>query len=224
MISFTEKSRAEAFRYMGIKGDIPENIRAAAHECEGLLGAAAVPKYHWTYADISENTGDRVTLSGHRLTLSGKDICSHLSGCFGAALMCVTLGEGVDRLLRTLQAQDMAKALAADALASAAVETVCDEAEEVIRERFPGEYFTWRFSPGYGDLPLECQGDFLAAVDAMRRVGVCLSPGGLLTPTKSVTAVVGISHDEISRKRRGCVSCTMKDRCAFRKNGGHCNG
>lgn len=224
MINFTEKSRREAFRYMGLSGDIPENIVKIAGECEGLLKSAAAPKYHWTYADISENTGDRVTLLGHRLILSGRDICGHLSSCFGAALMCVTLGEGVDRLLRTLQAQDMAKALAADALASAAVEMVCDEAEGVIRERFPGEQFTWRFSPGYGDLPLECQGDFLAAVDAMRRVGVCLSPGGLLTPTKSVTAVVGISHDELPRKRRGCNSCSMRDRCAFRKNGGHCNG
>lgn len=224
MINFTEQSRNDAFRYMGITGVIPGNIRDIAAECEEMISAAAAPGYHWIYADISENSGEEICLSGYTLTLSGRDICTHLSGCFGTALMCATLGEGVDRLLRTLQAQDMAKALAADALASAAVETVCDEAENAIRERFPGRHFTWRFSPGYGDFPLSCQGDFLAAVNAMRTVGVCLSPGGLLTPTKSVTAAVGISETEIPRKRRGCNNCSLKNNCAFRKNGGHCNG
>lgn len=223
-MKLTDINRAEAFRYMGLRGEIPENIVTLADECESRLIAAASPKFYWIYADIADISEENVTLAGHKLVLRGKDISEHLNGCFGTALLCATLGDGVDKLLRTVQTEDMAKALTADALASAAVEQVCDIAEKEIGERFAGKFTTWRFSPGYGDFPLECQGDFLAAVNAMRTVGVCVTGGGLLTPTKSVTAVIGISENPIPQKRRGCGTCNMRDRCTFRKNGGHCNG
>ncbi len=220
----TEINRAEAFRYMGMQGKIPENMEKLADECESRLIAAASPKFHWVYAGIADISDSTVTLVEHKLILRGKDISEHLSGCFGTALLCATLGDGVDKLLRQLQTEDMTKALTADALASAAVEQVCDTAEKEIEERFADKFTTWRFSPGYGDFPLECQRDFLAAVNAMRTVGVCVNNGGLLTPTKSVTAVVGISDKPVPQKRRGCGTCKLRDKCNFRKNGGHCNG
>lgn len=221
-MKLTDINRAEAFRYMGIRGEIPENIMTLADECESRLVAAANPKFYWIYADISEISDDTVALSGHKLVLRGRDISAHLNGCYGTALLCATIGDGVDKLLRTVQAEDMAKALTADALASAAVEQVCDIAEKEIGERFAGKFTTWRFSPGYGDFPLECQGDFLSAVNAMRTVGVCVTDGGLLTPTKSVTAVIGISENPIPSKRRGCGTCNMREKCTFRKAGGKC--
>lgn len=222
MIELTDINRAEAFRYMGLRGEIPENIAMLADECESRLIAAAAPKFYWIYADIADISEETVTLTGHKLVLRGKDISEHLNGCFGTALLCATLGDGVDRLLRTVQTEDMAKALTADALASAAVEQVCDIAENEIGERFADKFTTWRFSPGYGDFPLECQGDFLTAVNAMRTVGVCINGGGLLTPTKSVTAVIGISEEPIPQKRRGCGTCTIREKCNFRKNGERC--
>jgi len=218
----TKINRAEAFRYMGMQGKIPENMEKLADECESRLIAAASPKFHWVYADIADVSEDAVTLSEHKLILRGKDISEHLSGCFGTALLCATVGDGVDKLLRTVQSEDMAKAVVCDALASAAVEQVCDIAEKKIGERFERKFTTWRFSPGYGDFPLECQGDFLAAVNAMRTVGVCVNDGGLLTPTKSVTAVIGVSEKPVPQKRRGCGTCKLRDKCNFRKNGERC--
>lgn len=218
----TKINRAEAFRYMGMQGKIPENMEKLADECESRLIAAASPKFHWVYADIADVSEDAVTLAEHKLILRGKDISEHLSGCFGTALLCATVGDGVDKLLRTVQSEDMAKAVVCDALASAAVEQVCDIAEKKIGERFESKFTTWRFSPGYGDFPLECQGDFLAAVNAMRIVGVCVNDGGLLTPTKSVTAVIGVSEKPVPQKRRGCGTCKLRDKCNFRKNGERC--
>ncbi|MDE5859160.1 MAG: hypothetical protein K2H23_02025 [Oscillospiraceae bacterium] len=222
MIELTKINRAEAFRYMGLRGEPPENISVMADECESRLLSAANPKFHWIYADIADISEETVTLAGHKLVRSGKDISAHLDGCFGTVLLCATLGDGVDKLLRTVQAEDMAKALTADAMASAAVEQVCDIAEKEIGERFAGKFTTWRFSPGYGDFPLECQGDFLAAVNAMRTMGVCVTDGGLLTPTKSVTAVIGISEKPVPQKRRGCGTCKIREKCDFRKNGERC--
>ncbi len=224
MIKLEKIDREEAFRYMGIKGEPPQSVVSAAEECERLLLECITPKFHWIFAEISEISGKGIAFSGHRLILSGNDIAGHLRGCSGAVLLCATLGEGADRLIRKFQAEDMARAVVTDSLASAAVEQICDIAEEEIRGRLKGKFLTWRFSPGYGDLPLECQGDLLAALNASRRAGIFLTDGGLLAPAKSVTAVIGISDDPIDLPRRGCGGCNMRDKCNFRKAGGRCNG
>lgn len=215
-------NREEAFRYMGIKGEPDPRTIAAAGECEQLLIEAADPKWSWVFAEIDQASSEGIFLKGHKLILRGKDIAGHLEGCFGAALLCATLGESVDKLLRKIQAEDMAKAVITDSMASAAIEQVCDAAEDEIRGRFKDKFMTWRFSPGYGDFPLETQKDFLTAVNASRTVGVFLTDGGLLAPTKSVTAVTGISDKPINSARKGCGSCNMKEKCTFRKTGGHC--
>ena len=215
-------NREEAFRYMGIKGEPNPQIVSAADECEQLLLKAAAPRWSWVFAEIDQASSEGISLQGHKLILSGNDIAGHLEGCFGAALLCATLGESVDKLLRKIQAEDMAKAVITDSMASAAIEQVCNAAEDEIRRRFQGKYMTWRFSPGYGDFPLETQKDFLTAVNASRTVGVFLTDGGLLTPTKSVTAVIGVSDKPINSARKGCGSCNMKEKCTFRKTGGHC--
>ena len=59
-----------------------------------------------------------------------------------------------------------------DALASAAIEEVCRIADEDIKGQIDGEFLTWRFSPGYGDFPLEIQKEFLEAVNAPKRIGL----------------------------------------------------
>ena len=48
-----------------------------------------------------------------------------------------------------------------------------------------------RFSPGYGDLPLALQREVFAALDCPRRIGLTLSDSLLMSPTKSVTALIG---------------------------------
>ena len=222
MAAFGKIDRAEAYRYMGIRGGADPNTEALADECESRLLLAANPKYCWTFAEISGASPDGITLSGHRLTLCGNDIAEHLSGCFGVILLCATLGTGADKLLRTIQAEDMAKALVCDALASAAVEQICENAETEILVRFPNRFATWRFSPGYGDLPLGTQKDFLAAANAQKAIGLCVNDGGILIPTKSVTAVIGLSETPVEQKKRGCGTCKMRERCAYRKTGGRC--
>lgn len=223
MINLKNIDREEAFRYMGIKGVPPETVISEAEYCEKLLLECISPKFHWTAAGISGHSENGIMLAGHKLILKGNDIAGHLNGCSGVILLCATLGTGTDKLIRKFQSEDMAKALITDSLASAAVEQVCDIAEDEIRGRFPGKFMTWRFSPGYGDFPLECQKDMLAALDASRRAGIFLTDGGLLTPTKSVTAVIGVSEDPINNSRKGCGSCNIRDKCNFRKTGGHCN-
>ncbi len=118
----------------------------------------------------------------------------------------------------------MERAVVYDAMASTAVEDLLDKIELEIAEREKGRYMTWRFSPGYGDLPIDCQGEFLEALDADRRVGVRLTPGMLLVPTKSVTAIIGLSDAPTEKKTGSCATCNMRETCAFRKTGERCGG
>lgn len=218
----TSINRAEAFRYLGIK-DTPDNATLQlADECEKMLLAEMIPKFCWSYAEIFKHSDTSVKLSGYTLSLDGNDISVHLDGCCGGVLLAATLGNSVDMLLRKTQAQDMAKAVILDAMASAAIEQVCDEAEKEIAEKMENKYFTWRFSPGYGDFPIEVQKDFLTALNAQKVIGLCASQSGMLTPTKSVTAVIGVHEKSVQQQKHSCESCNMRDRCNYRKTGGTC--
>ena len=56
----------------------------------------------------------------------------------------------------------------------------------------PGETLVKRYSPGYGDFPLEAQRELLALIDAPRKVGVWLTDSLLMVPSKSGSAMIGV--------------------------------
>ena len=96
-------------------------------------------------------------------------------------------------------------------------------AEKEIREKISKDNFmTWRFSPGYGDLPITIQREFVRVTDAEKRIGLTVNEGGILLPRKSVTAIIGLSKEPIPKQRRGCAYCNMNKTCQFRKGGTHC--
>ncbi len=215
-------NRAEALRYLS-GGDTPdEKLSALMDKCEKKLLNAISGKFTYRVFGIKSIAENTVILDNCALVMTGRDICAHLSGCRSAALMCATIGGEADRLIRTEQISDMAAAVITDAMASCAVEQVCDKAEEIIRGENPGMFMTWRFSAGYGDFPLSVQRLFLDVTDAGRSIGLFANENSVLTPKKSVTAVIGLSDMPIENKRRGCASCRMKNDCIFRKKGSRC--
>ena len=145
-----------------------------------------------------------------------------LKECDAAVLLVCTLGAGFDRMIREWETRDMARAAMMDACGSAWVEAVCDEAEKEIRGRFPDRFCTDRFSPGYGDLPLSLQADFLRATDAGRKLGITANESCLLLPCKSVTSVIGLSSRPKGAKIRGCAYCSLRESCEYRKRGELC--
>ena len=215
-------NKNEALRYMGYGDTSPdENILSMMNECEKALLAVIKPCCVYHVFDIEE-VGEGVAVCGTSLVLKGDAIREHLAGCCKVVLMAATLSAHADRVIRRYEATDMTRAVMADFLASAAVEQVCDAAEESIGDEFSSYYRTWRFSPGYGDLPLDIQGSFLDVLQAQKRIGLNATENNILTPRKSVTAVIGLSENEIQKGRQGCSACNMKDVCQFRKRGNHC--
>lgn len=202
---------------MGIKGEAEGLALDLLKRAETLVREAVVPRYTWRVCDILRSEEG---ISAGGIKLFGRDIYRHLEGCTRAVFLAATLTTSADGLIRRAQAEDMAFALAADSVCSAAIEQVCDRAQEEILQRLGAVYSTWRFSPGYGDFPLEIQAQFLRALNAQRGIGLTCTEEFLLNPTKSVTAVIGISEIPVSKGERGCAICSMREQCGMRKNGG----
>jgi cobalamin-dependent methionine synthase I len=71
------------------------------------------------------------------------------------------------------------------------VEAAADEAEK----RILGEgKHRARFSPGYADLPLSFTEEILRLTNAKRLMGITLSDTFLATPSKTVTAIIGLKE------------------------------
>lgn len=212
----------EVLRYLGAGGRDPGDLLPLAESCARELLAAARPR--WTWRAFGCRTGPQGVRLDCGFLLPGRDLAEHLLGCREAVLMAATLSPGVDALLRRTQLSDLSRSLVLESCATAAIEEVCDRAEEIIRGRYPGRGLTGRFSPGYGDLPVTVQGEFLALLDAPRRLGLCATASSILTPRKSVTAVIGVREAgaEGARNSRSCDSCSLRESCAYRRAGTRC--
>ncbi|MGN1134085.1 MAG: methionine synthase [Oscillospiraceae bacterium] len=222
ILEITSLNKDEALRYMGWQGKCYDpKVLNLMNECEDIMLKNIKPRYTYRVFEITHKDNE-VAVEGTSLVLKGNDICEHLQNCERCILLCATISSDVDKLIRSYEATDMAKAMACDCLGSAAIEQVCDKAEIDIKNAVGDFNFTWRFSPGYGDFPLDIQNDFLSVLDARKRVGVDTTESMIMIPRKSVTAVIGISKSEISQKHRGCVSCKMRDKCQLRLRGEHC--
>jgi len=119
-----------------------------------------------------------------------RDLGKALCGCREAYLLGVTLGVGVDRLLCRLNLLSQAEHFITDALASAAAEALCDQVNALLRQ--DSETLRPRFSPGYGDLPLSFQEPLLGRLQGIHTLGIVLNGAYLMTPVKSITAIVGV--------------------------------
>ncbi len=212
MIKLEKLNRNEAVRYLGGAGiELGYRMDRLMDECEKEIIEKASPKFLYVQRDLPCPE-----------IMGGKDIENHLNGCTEAVIMCATLGTEIDRLLRVSQISDMARAVVLDSFASVAIEQVCNRVDEMIAEENSGMYMTFRFSPGYGDYPIKLQKNILNILDAPRRIGLTTNDNYLLMPSKSVTAVLGLSPEPIERRKRGCAVCNMRDNCRFRRNGEHC--
>ena len=79
-----------------------------------------------------------------------------------------------------------------------------------------------RFSPGYGDCPLELNDELCLAVDTVRGCGLAITPQHLLAPRKSTTAILGIADHPVTGTLAGCTTCHLRETCSFRKQGTTC--
>ena len=66
------------------------------------------------------------------------------------------------------------------------------------------------------------QKDFLAVLEAGKRIGLSASAENLLIPRKSVTAVLGLADYPVTGALAGCRTCALRGKCEFRRRGTTC--
>lgn len=210
----------EIAKYLGYGDHIPDQAALSQiREAVDLAKEAAEFKVKHLISDIHIGNA---CISMQNLSLSSVSLAKHLVGCSKAVLFCATLGAGVDRLISRYAVTNMSFTVILDAAASALLEAYCDKwQEDFEREQLVvlRESFGLRFSPGYGDWNIDVQPSILSLLDA-KRIGICLTNGGMLAPTKSITAIAGILPEGLQRcKKKNCHDCANCDNldCAYRK-------
>ncbi|MDR1568277.1 MAG: methionine synthase [Streptococcaceae bacterium] len=187
--------KREVLRYLGYRKKQALTPEISQLIDEEMLEIKEVAKARYTYQvyDIEPDYATRaIKVLDTTLVLSGENAFSRLYQAEKVALFAGTLGIEVDRRLAMYARSDVTRGLILDACAVEYIEKVMDVAERKAVERFEGWRVNRRFSPGYGDLPLAIQGEFLAACRAERVLGIQLTSAHLMIPRKSVTAFVGL--------------------------------
>lgn len=186
LLNFNEN---EVLRYLGYRGAAADarTLSLIDGVYDELLKAIQ-PKYIYKeYGFIRSD--DSITVEN--IEFKSKKLLSHLKNSSSVVLFGATLGSGADMLVRRYSLSDTARAAVIQAVAASLTEDLCDKACEKIKAALGGEHRP-RFSPGYGDLELSTQKDFFRLLDMSKRLGVTLSDRFIMTPTKSVTAFIGV--------------------------------
>ncbi len=187
-------NRKEILRYAGVFGSAPE-IEALVDSC--IAEAEREMTYKVCYSYFALKSDGSVLDLGFAKTNS-LHLGKNLAGCERILLFAATVGLGIDRLIKRYGKVSPAKALVFQAIGAERIESLCEAfAKDIPKECAEGGFAARpRFSPGYGDLPLEIQKDIFAVLDCPRKIGLTLNDSLLMSPTKSVTAIIGIKKGE----------------------------
>lgn len=210
----------EAARLLGTGGEIPAELEARIGEAYEKLKTVQTPRRVWRFFSTEVHEAS-VSFDG-AFSIEGRDLAETLRGCSRAALLAVTLGAEVDRLINRFQATSMSEAVIFDACASAGAEELCDCLEgEILQNLGAGEFLTMRYSPGYGDVPPAESAKILAALETRKRIGLTSTASGMLVPIKSITAVIGVAKEKPDKKI-DCSRCVTNESCPYKKRGDYC--
>ena len=207
-------SRTEILRYAGAREATPE-LEALLEDVLSEVQDLLTYKLCWQTLPV------RRTNEGLDLTFAktgSQKLDRHLEGCSHIVLFAATVGIGLDRRIARYGRTSPAKALLLQAMGAERIEALCNAFSQKIKtDTAPeGLQTTSRFSPGYGDLPLELQRDIFRTLNCAGKIGLTLNDSLIMSPSKSVTAIIGIGKP-CRDTAAGCSGCTKRD-CIHRRS------
>lgn len=141
-----------------------------------------------------------ITVDGDTLDLgfikaNSLTVKKHLENCQSVIVFGATIGIEIDRYISRYSVCAPSKALMFQAIGAERIESLCDTFCDYIsseKNRLGFRTLT-RFSPGYGDFPIQAQTEIFNVLDCHRKIGLSLNSSMIMSPSKSVTALAGIS-------------------------------
>lgn len=193
--------KKEILRYMGCKTP-DENILSLLEEC--LTEAMPTLSYAVSYS---------VYPIKYKKDISSDGLLKHISDSDEIIIFAATIGVGIDRLISKYSRISPTKAVIFQAIGTERIEALCDAFCDEMKKKYG--CITNRFSPGYSDWDIKDQKLIISVTDATKNLGICLNDSFLMSPSKSVTAVVGIKNTETEEKNP-CESCDNAG-CIYRR-------
>ena len=188
----------EVARYLGYRratppdADVSALMQKAASEMLAAMKPQAVFEiFPITFGQLSQTLAPEVSFAD--VTLHSRDLARNLAGCKRVALLAATIGPQVDALIRRHSSLDPVYASILQATGAMFIEELVDLVNEEIKKIAVAEGLKTkpRYSPGFGDVPLQVQKDFFRLLPCTR-IGLTLMDTLIMAPEKSVTAFVGI--------------------------------
>ena len=204
----------EILRYMGCK-EATSDMLALIDDCLKEVEGKLTYKVCYDTFDIHVS-GQEVNLGFAKCQSAG--LATNLGDCHKAIIFAATIGLEIDRLIAKYSRLSPSKALCFQAIGAERIESLCNIFNDEVTEDqlTKGLHTRPRFSPGYGDLTLDIQKDVFAVLDCPRKIGLSLNESLLMSPSKSVTAIIGISDKPKSCKTASCAQCNKTD-CNYRR-------
>lgn len=206
----------EVYRYMGIKSseeiskDLDLKVNKIIKEAQEAAEFKTVSKY------FNIERKEEILNLGFCQT-SSKALKKNLCGCEKILLFAATLGMNYERRLSFFSESSPFDALVWHA---AGTEILEKKADDFLKQKSQEDkvFFKPRFSPGYGDLPLELQKDIFSALKPEKYIGAYLTNSMLMVPSKTITALAGVCKEKENNllRKKKCVLCENKN-CRYRK-------
>lgn len=213
-------SEQETRRYAGLgtDGPFPEELVISACN-DGLL--LANPRATWKR--YSYNCACSTIKMMEHVQIQSRDVANHLQTAVEVTILAITIGHELEQEVNNrFMTGDYTAGLLLDAAGTTAVEQAADEAckylaSEALRM---GLSCTSRYSPGYGDWDIKNQ-PWVLSLSGGKEIGITINESCLLTPRKSITAIIGLvpstDHPMASLcQPESCASCRLTH-CFARK-------
>lgn len=183
-------NRDDVLKYAGVGKEDEASMRQID---EAIAEVKSLKSYRACYAELPVKVSESVVNFGFTEVYS-RDLARRLSGSARALIIATTLGISADRLIRRYMATSPAKAYLINSVCTERVEALTDTFVSHLEEKYSKEGFllTHRYSPGYGDLGIEFQKSVFAILSPEKNLGITLSNELLMSPSKSVTAIIGL--------------------------------
>ena len=201
----------EALRYAGCRGEVDEKMQALLQEC--VKESESVLSYKVVYTVVQA--------SSLMEKWQDKLLCARLQNAEYAVVFASTIGLGIDRLILKNESVSPTKALFMQSLGAERIESLCNAFCKDIKTACEEKGYKAgaRFSAGYGDFSIERQREIFALLSPEKTIGLTLNDSLLMSPTKSVTAIIPIGKS-VEKENCGCQACE-KDDCEYRENYGN---
>lgn len=203
-ISIDPKEVAVYLGYYSANGIDPKMI----DEC--IAEVSACVSYKACFAKVPVLTDGGIDLGF--INSCSKSLKKNLDGCDYAYILAATTGFNVQRLIERNSVISPLKGVVTDCVGSAAIEAFCDKINLSLEN---ADFLRPRFSPGYGDLPIDCQKNITDFLNTTKNIGLSLTDSFMMTPVKSVTAIIGIGKEKNRCTGPGCMKCSGTN-CPYR--------